>query len=59
MLNKKEIEKAGYTALPDGGWLRIMPEDFPHDWEDVAKKLKFDPNATEIILCVAGVKEVF
>jgi hypothetical protein len=58
MLSKEEIEKAGYTVLPEGGWLRIMPEDFPHDWELVAKKLKFDPNATEIILCVAGVKEV-
>lgn len=57
MLTEKQVEQAGYSVLPEGGWLRIAPEDFPHDWQDLAKKLKFNPNSTKVILCVCGVAE--
>ena len=57
MLTKRKVEKGGYRVLPDGGWLRLYPQDFPHEWEDISRKLKFDPNAESVILCVCGVKE--
>jgi hypothetical protein len=57
MLSQKEIEKAGYTVLPHGGWIRIDPQSMPHDWHDLSKDFGFDPNAESVILCVCGIKE--
>ncbi len=57
MLTKKEIEKAGYTVLPQGGWLRIDPTIMPHDWHDLSKDFGFDPDAECVYLCVCGIKE--
>ena len=57
MLTKKEIEDAGYTVLPKGGWIRINPEIIPHDWQDICKDFDIDPNCSSAVLCVIGVKE--
>jgi len=37
--------------------LRIAPEDFPNEWEELSEKFRFDPNAESVILCICGVKE--
>jgi hypothetical protein len=58
MLTKAQIEKEGYTVIPEGMWVCIDPTMFPHDWERVAKACQFDPNCKEVILCVVGFKEV-
>lgn len=58
MLTKKEIEKAGYTTLPKGGWVRLDPTIMPNDWYDICKDFGVDPTCQELILCVAGVKEI-
>jgi hypothetical protein len=57
MLTKRAVEKSGYKVLPDGAWLRIAPEDFPHEWVELSEKFRFDPNAESVILCICGVKE--
>lgn len=57
MVTKEEIEKAGFTVLPIGGWIRIDPEIIPHDWDDICKDFNIDPNCRSVILCIAGVKE--
>jgi hypothetical protein len=59
MITKKQIEDAGYEVLPQGGWIRISPENMPRDWDDVCSDFGVDPSCSEIILCVAGVKEVY
>jgi hypothetical protein len=38
MLTKKQIEDAGYTLLPEGGWMYVDPEIVPRDWYDLSKK---------------------
>ena len=58
MITKNEIIKAGYEVLPKGGWIRIDPTIIPHDWDDICKDFGVDSNCLEIILCVAGVKEI-
>jgi len=57
MLTKRAVEKSGYKVLPDGAWLRIAPEDFPNEWEELSEKFRFDPNDESVILCCCGVKE--
>ena len=59
MITKDEIKKAGYDVLPQGGWIRISPENMPRDWEDVCSDFGVDPSCSEMILCVVGVKEVY
>ena len=58
MITKDEIVKAGYEVLPKGGWIRIDPTIIPHDWDDICKDFGVDSSCLEIILCVAGVKEI-
>jgi hypothetical protein len=58
MITKNEIIKAGYEVLPKGGWIRISPENMPRDWDDICKDFGVDSSCLEIILCVAGVKEI-
>ena len=54
-----ELEKQGYTVLPKGAWLTI-DSNMMHwsEWYDVCKDFGVDTNCTEIILAVAGVKEI-
>lgn len=59
MLTKEEIEKAGYTALEKGAWIRIDPTIIPRDWEDVCKAFGMDSECDEVILCVSGYKEIY
>ena len=58
MITKEEMEKAGYTVLPQGGWIRLDPEIIPRDWYDVCKDFGVDPHCKEMVLCVCGVLEV-
>lgn len=58
MLTKEEVEKAGYTILPKGGYVMIQPENFPHDWEYMCTNFGVDPECKEMVLCVCGVLEV-
>ena len=58
MLTKAQIEKEGYTVIPEGMWICIDPTMFPHDWDHLAQTYGFDPNCKEVILCVVGFKEV-
>jgi len=58
MLTKKQIEEAGYTVLPKGGWFAIDANMIPHEWETVCRNLDVDPDCKEVILCVCGVKEI-
>ena len=57
MLSQSDIEKAGYTVLPQGGWMYIDPEIVPKDWHDLAKNFGFDSNCRGVYLCVVGVME--
>jgi hypothetical protein len=59
MITKKQMEKAGYTVLPKGGWIRLDPTIVPHDWEDLCKDFASDPECKELILCICGVKEIY
>lgn len=59
MITEKKIKEGGYAVLPKGGWIRIDPTIIPHDWEDICKDFGADSGCTELILCVAGVKEVW
>ena len=58
MITKKELVKAGYAVLPKGGWLRLDPTIIPHDWHDLCGDFGIDPDCEEIVLCIAGVKEI-
>lgn len=57
MITKSQAIKAGFTILPKGAWFAIDPSIVP-EWDSVAEVYGFDPNAKEVILCVAGFKEV-
>lgn len=57
MLTKKQIEDAGYTLLPEGGWMYVDPEIVPRDWDDLAKSFGFDSDCEGVYLCVVGFKE--
>ena len=58
MITQAELEKQGYEVLPKGGWLRIDSNIMPRDWHDVCKDFGVDPSCDEIILAIAGVKEI-
>jgi hypothetical protein len=57
MLSQQEVEQAGYTVLPKGGWMYVNPEIVPRDWDDLAKSFGFDPDCKGVYLCVCGIKE--
>lgn len=57
MITKSQVTKAGYTILPKGAWLSINPSLIP-EWHELAENYGFDPDAKEVILCIAGFKEV-
>jgi hypothetical protein len=57
MLTKTEVEQAGYTVLPKGGWMYVDPEIVPRDWDDICRDFNIDPSARGAYLCVVGVKE--
>lgn len=57
MITKSQMMKAGYTIIPKGAWFAINPQIIP-EWDDVAEQYGFDPNCKEVILCVAGFKEI-
>jgi len=59
MITETELKEAGYTVLKKGAWLRLDPGILSNDWELICEDLKVDPNCDEIILAIAGVKEVF
>jgi len=59
MITENELNDFGYNVLPRGGWLRIDANMMPRDWHDVCKDFGCDPSCDEIIIAVAGVKEVF
>ena len=59
MLTKNQVLKGGYTILPKGGWFRIDPDYDPSGWDSLAMNFGFDPNCKEVILCVAGYKEIY
>jgi len=59
MITQNELKKHGYEVLPRGAWLRIDSNMMPRDWHDVCKDFGVDPSCDEIILSIAGVKEVF
>jgi len=58
MITKEQIVEAGYTVMPEGGWMYVDPEIVPRDWSDIAKSFGFDPDCKGVYLCVVGVKEV-
>ena len=58
MITQTELEKRGYTVLTKGAWLMIDSNMMPWEWYDVCKDFGVDFNCTEIILAVAGVKEI-
>ena len=59
MITQTELEKRGYTVLPKGAWLTIDCNMMTwSEWYDVCKDFGVDFNCTEIILAVAGVKEI-
>ena len=58
MITQTELEKRGYTVLPKGALLLIDSNMFPWEWDSVCKDFGVDFNCTEIILAVAGVKEI-
>jgi len=58
MITKEQVEKAGYTILPEGGWLKLDPTIIPRDWYDICKDFGVDPDCEEMVLCVCGVMEV-
>jgi len=57
MITESKMKKAGYTVLPKGAWFAIDPETIP-EWDLVAEQYGFDPECEEVILCVAGFKEI-
>lgn len=57
MITESQVKKAGYTVLPKGAWFAIDPETVP-EWDEVAKQYGFNPDCKEVILCVAGFKEI-
>ena len=57
MITKHQLEMAGYQVIPNGGWFRIDPETIP-EWDYVAENYGFDPNCKEVILCIAGFREI-
>lgn len=57
MITQAQIVNAGYRVLPQGAWIRIDPETIP-EWDDIANELGFDAQAKEVILCIAGIKEI-
>ena len=59
MITENELKDFGYKVLSRGGWLRIDANMMPWEWSDVCRDFDVDPNCTEIILAIAGVKEVF
>lgn len=58
MITEKEVIKAGYEVLPQGGWIFVDPEIMPRDWHDLANSFGFDPDCRGVYLCVAGYKEL-
>jgi hypothetical protein len=58
MITQDELEKQGYEVLPKGAWFRIDSNMMPWEWDDVCKDFGVDTNCTEIILAIAGVKEI-
>ena len=58
MITQTELEKRGYTVLPKGAWLTIDSNMMPWEWDSVCKDFGVDFNCTEIILAVAGFKEI-
>lgn len=58
MLTKDQVLKGGYTVLPNGGWFRLSPDVDPLGWDSLAEDFGFDPTCKEVILCVAGYKEI-
>jgi hypothetical protein len=58
MITENELKGAGYTVLQKGGWIRLDPMIIPHEWEDTCKDFGVNPNCDEIILAVAGVKQI-
>ena len=58
MITKKQMEKAGYTVLKNGGYIVMAPEDLPHEWEFMCEAFGVDPECKEMVLCVCGVIEV-
>jgi hypothetical protein len=59
MITKEDLIENGYSVLKKGAWLRLDPMIIPHDWEDTCKDFGIDPNCDEIIVAIAGVKEVY
>ena len=59
MITETELKEAGYTVLKRGAWLRLDPGILSNDWELICEDLKVDPNCDEIIVAIAGVKEVY
>jgi hypothetical protein len=58
MITKKELQKNGYIVLPRGGWVRLDPMFCSRDWDELCEKFNCDPSSEEIILAVAGIKEI-
>ena len=58
MLTKNQVLKGGYTVLPNGGGFRLSPDVDPLGWDSLAEDFGFDPTCKEVILCVAGYKEI-
>ena len=58
MITKKQMEKAGYTVLENGGHIVMSPEDLPHEWEFMCEAFGVNPECKEMVLCVCGVIEV-
>ena len=59
MITENELKEHGYEVLPRAGWLRIDCTMMPKDWYDICKDFGVDPSCDEIILAIAGVKEVY
>ena len=59
MITKKQMEKAGYTVLKNGGHIVMSPADLTaHEWEVMCESFEVDPQCKEMVLCVCGVIEV-
>jgi hypothetical protein len=58
MITEQELIEHGYNVLPQGGWIRLSPENIPRDWDDICKDFGVDLNCHEIILAVCGVQEI-
>lgn len=59
MITKEDLIENGYSVLKKGAWLRLDPGILSNDWEDTCKDFGIDPNCDEIIVAIAGVKEVY